>query len=93
MEYRLSFSDSDFRRDIREKLEKILKEGSPNLNIDYLKIRNYVEQAINQIREDGNSALYWGLVKYGALIALSKIRELNKVTSQIGPVENRTRIS
>ena len=63
---------------------------APNLTMDYNEIRPYVDKAIEQLRNEGNSPLYQGLVIRGAQIALGKIRELNRVASQIGPVENRT---
>lgn len=78
MEYTLRFHVSDLRGDIKSRLEKELKVETslmhmPNLTQE--EINSYVEQAIEQIKKEGNSALYWGLMSYGTQIALDKIRE------------------
>ena len=44
-------------------------------NLTQNEINEYIGQAIEQIKKEGNSALYWGLVSRGTQIALDKIRE------------------
>lgn len=79
MEYKgLKFNDTDLRGDITSRLEKELKVEislmcMPNLTQN--EINEYIGQAIEQIKKEGNSALYWGLVSRGTQIALDKIRE------------------
>jgi len=78
MQYHIRFSDSDLRSDIRSRLEKELGVESSPVHIPYLtqeEINDYVAQAIEQIKQEGNSALYHGLVLKGTQIALDKIRE------------------
>lgn len=78
MEYNFRFQDSDLRNDIRSLLEKKLKDEEELMFLPHLtpeQINVYVEQAIEDIKQQGNSALYHGLVLNGAEIALKKILE------------------
>lgn len=78
MEYNFRFHDSDLRGDVRSLLEKQLEEETELMFLPPLtpeKIDAYVEQAISEIKQQGNSALYHGLVLNGTEIALKKIRE------------------
>ena len=78
MEYTLKFNVSDLRGDIKSRLEKELEVEISLMHMPSLtqeEINNYVEKAIEQIKKEGNSALYWGLMSYGIRIALDKIRE------------------
>ena len=78
MEYNLKFHDSDLRGDIRDRLEK---ELDVEVKLMYMKpltreeIDKYIEQAMEEIKKEGNNAPYQGLVLYGAKVALDKIRE------------------
>ena len=78
MEYNFRFQDSDLRGDIEKSLEEALKEEEELMFLPHLtpeQINVYVEQAMEEIREQGNSALYHGLVLNGTQIAMKRIRE------------------
>ncbi len=76
-EYTLKFSESDLRRDVAEKLEKMLKAEFPvpgYNNIHFNLIDDCIDTAINKIEKEGNNALYSALVQYGAQMALGYIK-------------------
>ena len=78
MEYNFRFHDSDLRNDIKSLLEEQLKKEAELMFLPPLipeEIDTYVAQAIEDIKQQGNSALYHGLVLNGTEIALKKIRE------------------
>jgi len=75
MEYHAGFKDSDLRRDVKSHLEKKLSQIEfhklPPLTPE--EINDYIEQAMEDTKNQGNSALYHGLILYATNIALDKI--------------------
>ena len=68
MEYRLRFPESDLTSDILNRLAREFPEG------DLQELRVYSEQAVEQIRREGNGALYGGLVGRGVGFALERAK-------------------
>lgn len=78
MEYHLRFHDSDLERDVAERLEKILATDEdlgiiPHVTLE--EINRYAKEAMEDAKNQGNMALYQGLVLYATEIALKKARE------------------
>jgi len=72
------FKDSDLEKDVSERLGKILAEDESLLIMPPLsseEINKYVKEAIEDVGNQGNTALYQGLVLYTTKIALKKARE------------------
>ena len=78
MKCNLDFPDPELRSDIRNHLEK---ELDVEVKLMYMKpltreeINRYVEQAMEEIKIEGNNAPYQGLILFGVRTALNKIRE------------------
>lgn len=64
MEYKLSFTDDRLRSGILDRLNRQFGEMDPNT------LGQYADSAIEQIRREGNGALYDGLVRRGVKVAL-----------------------
>ena len=78
MEYNLRFHDSDLERDVFERLEKILAEDEslsiiPPLSSE--EIHKYIRKAMEDVRNQGNMALYQGLILHVTKTALGMARK------------------
>ena len=79
MEYKnLDFPDPILRSDITDRLKKELDVERVSTRMRPLtreEINMYIEQAMEEIKLEGNNAPYQGLILFGVQTALSKIRE------------------
>ncbi|MEK6897518.1 MAG: hypothetical protein AABW93_03235 [Nanoarchaeota archaeon] len=72
------FNDTDLERDVSKRLEKILSEDESLLIMPHItleEINKYTREAMEDAKNQGNMALYQGLVLYITKIALKKARE------------------
>ena len=74
------FNNTDLERDVAERLEKILSTDEslgiiPHVTLE--EINQYIKDAMEDTKSQGNMALYEGLVLYIAEIALKKARAIS----------------
>ena len=71
-------------------MEKLLAENGyfPTSPLAPEEVDKYIEEAMKDVRNQGNMALYHGLVLHITELALEKVQNPVKI---YGPVENRTR--